>query len=47
MEQQHYLAKNVNIPLSESEHMFDHEREAHAAILIRDKKEEQKNLEKT
>jgi len=36
----------VNISFADSEFMFDHEREAHIAILLRDKKEEEKEIEK-
>ncbi len=45
IEEQHYLNKFVNIPISDSEHMFDHERMSHVSILIKDKKEELKQLE--
>jgi len=46
IEQQYYLAKNVNIPTMESEFMFDHEREAHVAMMIRDNKKEKEDIVK-
>ena len=44
IEEQYYLSKHVNIPISDSENMFDHERKAHIKLLIRDKKEEEKAI---
>lgn len=44
IEEQYQLAKNANI--TDTEHMFNHEREAYIKLFLRDKKEEEEELKK-
>ena len=44
MEEQYYLAKEVNISIIDSEILPDIERKMYISLLIRDKKEENRRL---
>ncbi|MFW6377654.1 MAG: hypothetical protein ACOCZ5_03310 [bacterium] len=41
------MSKHINIAVSDSEHMFDHERKSYIKLLIRDKKEEEKQIKES